>query len=962
VALALLALLLAGGFVPLASAQGGAAQSGPSWWNNQFGFRESLTLTNPFSSAITAYPFFVYLAFPPSRLSDASAELRVVDQSGQELQSTVLDQGSSNGSVAWAWLLIPASISPSGTISLEVYYGNSAATLPSYRAASASANASAGPIALGLSAAEPGSSSFQIAYQGTYNQSFTSKVMYVTDAQHSYGAQGLASEPETVASPWQVFSLQAGPMTVASSAYSAGEFRLSQAVVIRNGSVTVARLLTTANASSVSDLTLTDYVDSSQLSTLGQAVTRYSPNSGVLSSSVDGADLAYASNTNASTFEVGTTATVVSEVSSNTLTMNAGPASAAAAALSWDFGGGAKVGAVQLLSQWTVTPNPSGIQTPLPPVSSGGFVAMGPEEALSAQTTHAESFWSAEMPMQNASISRAGLSLPVSPSGAQPVGTQLGLNGTVSYTVPSGIIQGWDTEAEPTGNATATATTGFYSVQVPGFVDSTRVVSQDANSRGDAQLVSPTLSLLGSVSRSVLIRYKATLAGGGVFSQQSLYAALDVGSATGGVFGQTLLIPAVGSAQSDACASLLATKNYAPAGTPTVEGNLVADGSWRTLKVDLNSIVGSGPTSVRLRFCSATTQPFAGQVELDVEAAGISVTSQATNFLVASVPTGGSAVDLSYIPGASFEPASLVFTGDVSFSLVGETPLVWDGRAAFTGTVGWPTIGTPAKSTNSTSGDRISLLGARIFTPLISLNPLVQVNGTSLRVSPTGQTIDIAPGQIYAPGTSPRLFDLALSFPDYSLTINVADSAGVPLPGASIAVSGQGTQTQNATTTNAQGVATLPLMNGTYGITVSLGGSEVGTANVQLVSNQSVKISTQVDMTTLKIKDILGSPMQGASVSVTSNSEDLNLTTDSAGSVSFPAVANVVYGVSVSVGGEGYYAGTVTTSIYGAVIQISTSYLAASMKVVIVSGLVLTLVVVSSGVYLLRRRQGRKMP
>ena len=235
------------------------------------------------------------------------------------------------------------------------------------------------------------------------------------------------------------------------------------------------------------------------------------------------------------------------------------------------------------------------------------------------------------------------------------------------------------------------------------------------------------------------------------------------------------------------------------------------------------------------------------------------------------------------------------------------------------------------------------------------------VNGTSIQAGSTGQTINIAPGQIAFPGISPRLFTLALSFPDYFLSIDITDSSGVPLPGASITVNGQGMQLKNTTTTNPDGTATLQLMNGTYSLTVGFGGSEVGTANVQLNSNQSLKIPTQVILTTLKVKDILGSPLQGANVRVGHNSADLNLTTDSKGLASFTAVANAVYNVTVSVGGQQYYAGTVTTSIYGAIIQLSTSFLSETLKIAVVSGLVLALAAVASGLYLLRRHQAKRM-
>jgi hypothetical protein len=148
------------------------------WWDDKYGYRVNISLTNPSTQALVQRPFFIRLTFPSSHLFDAAAELRLVDNSGQEVPSYVLDEVTSGGFVSSAWLLVLGNLPASSVRSFHLYYGNPSAAVPAYRSATPIGNITQGRLTVNLRGSEPGSSSFQLVYGDTYSQSFLSKVSY----------------------------------------------------------------------------------------------------------------------------------------------------------------------------------------------------------------------------------------------------------------------------------------------------------------------------------------------------------------------------------------------------------------------------------------------------------------------------------------------------------------------------------------------------------------------------------------------------------------------------------------------------------------------------------------------------------------------------------------------------------------------------------------------------------------
>jgi len=965
----------------LADQQGSPSQSSTGrWWNSQYSYMKSVTVANPSAAPLSNYPVFIPVTFPFSHLSDASAEVRLVTQAGAEVPSYVLDAVSSGGFVTSAWVLAFVTVPASSSAAFELYYGNPVATTPSYRVDSAAAGAQAGQLALDVSASQPEASSFQVTLGGTYSEQILSKVSYGAPVVQAYGAHGIAPSPAAVLSPLTLVANVSGSQVALSSVYSAGALRYTQAYVLDNGTLVVGVLLTNTAQAAVPAVSLTDLVDATSLAALGPLSTSYSPKTGLLSTGVSGAYFGYDSNLTASSYEVGDLAQVVSDASAGTLS-NASSGAGAATALTWGLGTLAPGASFQLVSAWGVGGTPAALAGSLAGYADQPQATVGQEEAYSATPSQVTSAWNVAVPIPNASVSRGGLSIPVALDGAVPVSSSIRLAGTVSYTLPTGSgslsnQKGWAPESAATGNVSAYSTTAFYSILEHSFTDSVRVTSSNGSGSGAAQLVSPVMSFPASVSKSLVVTYRALFSGSGDLSSQWLYVAVDVAQSPAGPFTQTFAVPAAGSSSSIAasgCESLFTSAVPVSPSTAAVASTaaLVVDGAWRSLNVSLDGAFGtSSSIYARIRFCAATTPGYTGQVELDVASAGLQARGDAPTFLSASVLPGSAGVTISFIPGATFEPSSLELDGMVTFPAIRSAPLVWNGGTSYEGTIdGLLAASPPTPRSNSTQNAASSagtaapsplpnatLVGATISSQLYPLTPKVSVNGTSVSTQVVGNSLFLNSSDIVGNGGLFRVADLALTFAGHRLGINVEDANGAPLAGAGVTVQVNGSQPINESVTDSDGLLSLVLPPSTYSIAVMFQGLSVATTTAAVTADQNVTVPTTVYPLAVQVKDALGRSVRGADIAVASGSSDLALATDASGMATFLGVPGKDYNVTVSIADTTYYVGTVMGSSSRATFEFATSYLPPAIQEGIVGAIAAAMIVASLVVYFSRMR------
>lgn len=961
----LLALSSAAAVVAAQGASSSSQASSPAqsaWWNDQFAYRKSVTVTNPLNVTVVSSPLFMLVSFPFSHVSDAAAELRLVDQSGNEVPSYVLDELSTNGFVTSAWLLAFVSVQPLSSETFQLYYGNSAASVPSYRLENYSASATLGRLSVNVGTSSPASTSLQVTFAGTYAQGILSSVGYSGGA--SYGASGIAQGLPTVVSSLAYVANVSSSLVALSSAYSMGTVRYTQALVLDNGTLVDARLLTDTGTSNVTGLSLTDLVDSSSLAAIGPVTSAYNSSSGVLETGVAGGYFSYTSSPVPSSFEVGATATVESNALNGGLTNHT--SAGTAAALSWRVGTLASGGSAQIITDWAVGGG-------APMAGAGNLeLAYGAEESHNGALAEVTSLWDVALPLANVSVGTGGATVPTQVD-ATPIASRLSLTGTASYVLPDGYASpstqaGWAPQTAQTGGASAYSTTLFYSLQQGSYTSSVRASGGNGTGTAAAQLVSPSMSFPDSVTKHLVLTYRAVFTGGN-FANEWLYVAVDAAQNPGGPFYQTLAATAAGSSSSIAgsgCGSLEVR------GVPVVPQNdnvtysahaLVADGSWRTLNVSLGAL-GNTASYLRVRLCAAVGSGYTGQLELDVSTAGIEAKGNAASFVTASVAPGG-AIQLSFIPGATYEPSRLSVSGLVTFPALQTAPLTWNGATSYVGTIAALPAGgatdPPGSGANGTQagtvGPRATFVGATVSLPPVPSSPEVVINGTAVPGVQLDQSVFVNSSDIaHGTGSPFSTAEVSLNYIGRDLSVKVEDSAGNPLIGAKVTIQGNSGTPVTEPATNATGAVAATLAPSTYAISVDYQGTSVGSTSVNLTTDKTVVVPTGVFSVPLKVKDALGKPIVGASMLIAGTAASFTLTTDGAGMASFLAVPNKEYNVTVSYQGATYYTGTLLASPGQGMLELGTSYLPTWIQLAIVGGVAVSMVGASIAVYVVRRR------
>ena len=933
-------------------------------------------MMNPTSSSLANFPVFILVGFPFSHVTDAATEVRLVSQSGAEVPSYVLDEISSNGFVTSAWMLAFVSVPKSFSMTFELYYGNPAAAAPGYRVSATTAGTHAGDISVDVSSVQPASASLAVTFAKTYSEQILTKVSYVQGSPHDYGVGTISSSSMGVLSAPAVVANVSSSVVALSTVYSAGDVRYTQAAVLYNNSMINARLVTNTGTRGITSVSETDLVDLSSLAALGPMSTSYSPAGALLTTQIAGAYFGYASSLNASTFEVGQLPQLVSDTRGGHLTDSIQGAGTAAS-ISWSLGSISAGGSSQLVAVWGVSRTLAGISSSIVGYIRQPGLVLGQEETSQSSSPRVTSSWNVDVPIANASIAAAGYTVPVPLRGAVPIASRISLAGTVSYVIPSGYTSlsteaGWTPQSTAEGDANAYATTGFYSIQEQSYTGSLRVTGGQGGGAGSAQLVSPVLTFPTSVSKSLIMRYKASFSGSGDFGGQWLYVAVDASTSRAGPFSQTLVVPAGGSLDSVArsgCESLLLKDVPISTQNATVAQStaLVADGAWRSLNVSLNHFLGASIVQGRIRFCASTAPGYAGQVELDVSSAGVQVNGPATSYLSASL-AGDSGVALSFIRSEAFEPASLTLTGVLTFPAEGSAPLKWDGGTTYSATIQGSILGTQGSSASQNKNKdgtaasppkpiSFQFIGASVSSPSSQVPPQLFVNASAVKGNPIGKDVFLNSSEIIGVGTTAfRTAKVSLNFAGHALNLKVNDADGNPIPGAQVTMQTADSGQTKEPTTDRLGSLSLQLLPTTYAILIGFQGASIGTASVNMTSDRSILVTGNVHRIPLQVKNALGAPFASANISIKGGATALTLTSDGSGRASFPGVPGNVYNATVSIAGAVYYTGTILGSSNAATFELSTTYLPFWIQITIVVGIIVSMLVASMVVYAARRR------
>jgi hypothetical protein len=480
-----------------------------------------------------------------------------------------------------------------------------------------------------------------------------------------------------------------------------------------------------------------------------------------------------------------------------------------------------------------------------------------------------------------------------------------------------------------------------------------------------------TGAFMDTSTSSFALKYQAAFsAKSGSLSSQQLYVQVTATQVQTGKFTEALAIPLAGSAYPTNATSLAALRSPSPAGVPPgepvkISGLLVADGTWRTLTINLGKWLPRGEFLIRANIVAATSPSsgYTGSVEINIASLAIRSSVPASNLLYATMDPNAVTIQLGYkAPGAGLAQNSDPTKLTLSFLTAQSVKLQPGGSSPkFSSALDQRPMtlvggSLPAGSNASSSS---TLEGMMVYTPFAALQPIVEVNNSpvaglhvnagSVFVGPFGNKDPI----------QHAVTSISASFKSYTLDIAVTDASGNPVLTAIVSVSPAGGNGANIEQTDAQGHAKFNLVPWHYSVSVVYLGSRVGSEEVNFTSDFAIPVRTNVFELGLKAVDSQGGALQGATVQLSAGNETITGVTSSGGVFRLRAVADKIIGAIVTMDGSTYYNGHVQAQANNEIIVLNTSYQPPAVQLTVQAGIVGVILVVAVLLILIQKRPNK---
>jgi hypothetical protein len=909
--------------------------SQPLWWNTSFMFEQNITVNNPSNLTLLNHPVLVRLYFPASHLVSGVNELRLVNSSGTEIPSTVFGEQVLNDSVTSLWLIFLTSLQPFESQTFQAYYGNPSSLPPSYRSYSPVSKLSTSSLSISLITPQLYSERLDVTFAGTFNQTMDGKVSYSPSS--DYGSLDISAAPWVKVAPFSLIGLLSNGSQVATVTYQAGALYLTRVIVSFSDAFFILDLIQNNSTGSVSNVSMTELIDSSDIASLGYSVTNYDVSSSTSYSVAGGAYLGYRANASVQAFSVGNASDVYAEVRNNSLGYGQSYVGTSAAAEQLSLGNIPAGGYATLNEAWSLQASYSSLYDRLGGMLQSLAVTVSPEVALNPYIPQVNLLWRTQTDLTFLAAPTPSFTIPLPNRNLTWVPELLTSSGTLQYAEPSSSFSSassgdWTAARSASGDTLAYASMTYWSVELSTFVGRLSLWSPTINGSGSAELLSRTAYLFNSSDQTVTIEYKASvLVNAGSLQNQTMYVEVDTDPSLAGNFTNSIVIPLAGT--------------LLPTNSSTYQ-NLQADDSWHQLQFNLSDLTGGVGQLVRIRAVTSSSNGFSGQLELDLAVARVSGSVPADQALFFSLSPSSPVVLATYkqsslpLPRSSTLNVSLVFTTVQPLMMQPQTGTSFSGEF----------------SSNPTQANPL-LYEIRLTTPFYGLSPVLNLNQTQLPLTlKAPDSLSVESSGLASLGMINGSSTIGVSFSGSNLAFEVTDANGNPLPGALISVTPEGySSALIVSPTDSLGTSRVTAIPWTYEISVSFSGDEVYSGPIQLTSNSALSIKTQVSTIFLKVLDSQGNPLPGEFVNVTGNNYSESGITNQAGILPLQVVTNQRYAVTVGADGSILLRQLITPVNNNSTIQLQTSFENASFRFQIEAAVVGAVGVVSALLFIALR-------
>jgi hypothetical protein len=906
-----------------------------------FEFERNLSVTNPFDFNLTNQPILLHMSFPKMHLLSALQELRVYNSSYVEIPSWIYNPQYSGTSIVSVWLIFLVSMQPNETQDFEIFYGDPTASVPTYRDHILTNLVNVGSLSIETGEPSPGISGLGITYASTYIQSLSSKITYQPSG--DFGSVAISTSAFVQLSGWrEQYTNSVQPLEVVSSVYQAGSLQLTRTLFVFNNLTYIFNFISNPSNTSVNGIVYGSLVDSSNLTALGPTSTFFDGANGILYSQAGDAFLGYTANLNYSGFDVDNSSVVYQEMLANTLSGAASASGPASGAVQYSIGSLQPGETASIVETLTIAPDLGTLKSALLNSFANLNISLGPEEIAAEYSPSAVLILQQTLTNISTVITPSGILLPVPSSNMTLLPQSFSFTGVANYSEPSANFSTappgtWLASAASTGNATAYASSRYYSAQLGASIGRLAAWVPDSSSGASLQLLSKPSLIYGSSNPSLVVDYKAIYVNNATSApSQIFYLAIDYDPTLKGNFSQSLLFPLAGS--------------FVPANS-SVGGSLLADDSWHTLSLNLGSYINSSTFLFRIRAVISTTTPYVGQSELDLQSAFVSVQMPATNIVVTYLDSRTGNLELSYGTATYALPSATSVLINASYTAVQSLSMTPSSPTSFSSSFTLPV-----------ANSSLQVADLSIYNIFPSYSPLVSINGTQVSLQTSGPVV-VLDGNYFNGDPSSSNITFTYEVPAIPVALSFTDSDGALVPGVAVTASPVDVYSISSNeTTNQNGTVAFKLLPAGYQIYATYQGQPIYFNPFLKVSGPLIlNLNSSIYQISVEVQSASGNTLPYVPVSFATGNYSISGLTDVNGRFTFQAAAGAVYLVTVTNPDGTSYQQSIRASANNILLIIQSPYRSDAFQLIVGAALAGSVIITASALLIYTRRPGLRL-
>ena len=926
---------------PAPSAKGSSARSG-EWWNLDWRYRMRMTAVNPTDVYRGNEILLVHMEIPYGRCLSGFRELRVVDEAGVEVPSTVIYEYFEDGFTRGAFLAFFANFSALETRSFYVYYGNPTVAPPSYRARR--------PVSF------LDNEILKIDFSGDmvdlwyrmepYSHQFASKVRYNGSERHDYGPVDIGQNRLTHVAGWaSLLNATGTQVNATSSICKAGSLTLVKFLLIESNRLWIFDTLINEDPNLVDDIVYIDLFDAVSMSARGFMSGGFNLDDRVLFAEVGGTFVGLKSDLNPDAYDVGFWRTVYNQTRDVRLSMASVGYGNLALALQWNLGALKRHEHKILTRFFTVGATYAELRASLNDMAMRPQVEFSREEVSESPIPLAAVMAIDEVQMVNLTVPLKGFTTFSNASEAGWAVNSAWIRGDVVYRLPGKGDYDfewptlWTASQHAGPNCIAFSTAHTWSEGRESYVGAVRLWDNSSNDHALGIVNSPFIRVIKASKVFFGFQYKAKYDSYNG-SLPKLYVALVVDVDFDEVSDGNLTLP---------------LRETSVGLNDTKVSELIGDARWRSIKVDVTNFIAAKDFQFSIEVHGETYGfdgsggAFRGLLEIDVDDIFVEVHGSCQDVFDVKVDPFSYNATVSYgypgfntgfsfsvadaslyylvvksMPRVSFEPGGIVKT---AFPYEGRSLVLAEHAAVMYG-VQESFIRDVYLNETLLGKDRYVFKESCL---IISREPFLSVFGTDRLTT----------------------FELQLSNVYHALRVHVKDENGKPLSNASVVADDNFGRRIIEGMTDSAGAATLDLIPHTYVVNVVYHGIKLDSKSVELKGDSELTFTPLVYELRFKVFDTPGRLVEGAEVQLMRDGVVVGRgLTDGEGSVTFRLVAGSTYVIRVFVEGQLSLEREFKVTVNNIVVDLRTSF----TPMWFVAAIIASLVAVAVMVLLLKKR------